>query len=268
MSRAKDCSLDPQRRQREHQASTLPRLWPSGDSALLIELSDVVDDLVLERVRKLDHDLNELGHPVLETVPAYCSVLVCYDALAASFSQMCGLVTPFLSSQGAPIRSPAGSGRLWEIPVAYGGEFGIDLERTADRVGLSPVEVVRRHSASVYTVSMIGFMPGFAYLRGLVPELALPRLESPRVSVPAGSITIAGAQAAVTSIAAPSGWHLLGRTPARLFDPNRDPVCLLSPGDGVTFTAIGYPDWHELDRAAQRGELIARQIGSRPGPPR
>jgi KipI family sensor histidine kinase inhibitor len=146
------------------------------------------------------------------------------------------------------------------VPVVYGGEFGIDLDDVAARHGLDPAEVVARHAAPEYRVYMIGFAPGYAYLGGLDPALATPRRETPRMRTPAGTIAVGGVQASVASIEAPSGWHLLGRTPVRAFMPGRDPVFLLRPGDRVRFEPVPASAWDALDRRAQAGELVAEAL--------
>jgi KipI family sensor histidine kinase inhibitor len=143
----------------------------------------------------------------------------------------------------------------------YGGDFGIDLEDVAARHGISSAELISKHSSPTYRVYMIGFLPGFSYLGGLDPAIATPRRESPRTDTPAGTISIGGVQALVASIAAPSGWHLLGRTPVRTFMPGRDPTFLLGPGDRVRFEAIPASRWDALDRAAASGDPVAEVIG-------
>jgi 5-oxoprolinase (ATP-hydrolysing) subunit B len=152
-------------------------------------------------------------------------------------------------------------GRVWRIPVVYGGEFGIDLDDVAERHGLTPSQVIDRHSAPIYRVYMIGFVPGYAYLGGLDPVLATPRRATPRLTTPAGTISIGGIQAVVASIEAPSGWHLLGRTPVRSYMLDRDPVFLIEAGDRVKFDPIERSRWDELDRAAAAGEVVAEVIG-------
>ncbi len=127
------------------------------------------------------------------------------------------------------------SGRIVEIPVRYGGDDGPDLADVAAHTGLTPEEVVRRHSAGSYTVYFLGFQPGFAYLGGLDPALATPRRSEPRLAVPAGAVGIGGEQTGVYPAAAPGGWQLIGRTELALFEPERDPPSLLAPGDTVRF---------------------------------
>jgi KipI family sensor histidine kinase inhibitor len=128
-------------------------------------------------------------------------------------------------------------GRRIEIPVAYGGEHGPDLAEVAAHTGLAPEEVVRRHSAGDYVVYLLGFLPGFAFMGGLAPELATPRRASPRVAVPAGSVGIGGEQTGIYPLPSPGGWQLIGRTSLRLFDPDAAEPTLLRPGDRVRFVA-------------------------------
>jgi KipI family sensor histidine kinase inhibitor len=129
------------------------------------------------------------------------------------------------------------------VPAIYGGEFGPDLESVTEQLRLSPAEVVARHTASIQSVYMIGFAPGFAYVGDLPAELALPRRATPRERVPAGSVAIAGRQTGIYPRSTPGGWHLIARTPINLFDPARDPPAYLRPGDRVQFIRIQPTDW-------------------------
>jgi KipI family sensor histidine kinase inhibitor len=233
------------------------RILACGDSALTVELGSTIDAATHDRVIALEAILARAGPPVVETVPSYCSLLVHYDAAAVTFSELSARIRS-LSEQLPAART---EGRLWEFPVVYGGQFGIDLQAVAYRHGMSAEEVVARHSRATYRVYMIGFVPGFSYLGGLDPALATPRLDTPRRATPAGSISIGGMQAAVGSLPAPSGWHLVGRTPARTFMAGRDPVCLLAPGDHVTFRPIEPDGWQPLALAAQTGAPVARIVG-------
>ncbi|MCK8787779.1 5-oxoprolinase subunit PxpB [Roseomonas sp. NAR14] len=128
------------------------------------------------------------------------------------------------------------AGREVTIPVRYGGEGGYDLAHVAAVTGLAPAEVVRRHSAGCYVVYALGSQPGFGYLAGLDPALAVPRRDVPRVRVEGGSVVIGGAQTGVISRTSPSGWHVIGTTDLPFFDPDRDPPALLAPGDTIRFT--------------------------------
>jgi len=232
------------------------RILPCGDAALAVEFGSTIDPRINARVLALDARLTGKVEGVVETVPTYRSLLVHYDPLSTDFDALASS----LASLTEDLPDEPSEGRIWRIPVVYGGEFGIDLADVADRHGLTPSQVIAKHSAPLYRVYMIGFVPGYAYLGGLDPDLATPRRETPRLKVPAGTISIGGIQAVVASIEAPSGWHLLGRTPVRSFMLDRDPVFLIRAGDRVKFEPIEQSRWAELDRAAAAGEPVAEVI--------
>jgi KipI family sensor histidine kinase inhibitor len=208
---------------------------PVGGAALTVELGEVIDPDLNARVRALDASLSERPLPgVLETVPTYRSMLVVYDPRAAGFADLRDALVHRL-------QAPASAGvatRVVEVPTAYGGDNGPDLEEVAARLGLAPAEVVARHAAGAYTAFMLGFTPGFAYLGLLAPELATPRRATPRHRVPAGSVAVAGRQTAVYPSVSPGGWNLIGRTALRAWDPASDPPALIRPGDRVRFVAV------------------------------
>ncbi len=231
-----------------------PRFLNAGEAALVVEIGDSIAAEISERVARLDSALTAAAIPgVGETVPTYRSLLVNYDpaviATTALIARVRGLWPP-----SGKMETP----RHWIVPVAYGDEFGRDLQEFAQRKSMTPEEVIARHLAGRYRVYMVGFMPGFTYLGGLDPALALPRRDVPRKHTPAGSISVGGIQTAISSIAAPSGWHLLGRTPVRGFDKRRDPPFLFNIGDLITFERIDAPMWRALAEAAAAGELVAR----------
>ena len=236
-------------------AAAAPRILLCGDAALAVEFGDTVDPRLNAKVLALDARAKNLPG-VVETVPTYRSLLVHYDPTIAAFADL----SDALRGLARDLPDEPAEGRLWRIPVVYGGEYGIDLEDVAVRHGLTPAEVVARHAAPVYRVYMIGFLPGFAYLGGLDPSIATSRREVPRLKTPPGTISIGGVQALVASIEAPSGWHLLGRTPVRSFMPGRDPVFLLEAGDRVVFEPVPQSRWAVLEAAADRGEPVAEIV--------
>ena len=212
------------------------RFLPAGDAALVVELGDTIDPAVNRRVHALAHALAEMAVPGLgEAVPTYRSLLVHYDPLILSYPQAQEIATDALARG---VDRPPPEPRTVEIPTVYGGEYGPDIAYVADYHGLAVEEVVRLHTGATYTVYMVGFTPGFPYLGGLPPELATPRLATPRTAVPAGAVGIAGPQTGIYPLASPGGWRIVGRTPAVLFDPHRDPPALLRPGDRVRFVAV------------------------------
>ncbi|MGB8400912.1 5-oxoprolinase subunit PxpB [Bradyrhizobium sp.] len=242
-------------------AATLapPRLLPSGDSAITVEFSRNIDDAANQRVLALDRAMTaEPVAGVTETVPTYRSLLVHYDPLLIGCE---ALGDKLLALAQRPVPAAART-RRWRIPVAYGGEHGIDLEDVARALKTTPDDIVARHVAGDYRVAMIGFTPGWSYLSGLEKSLHLPRRQNPRLLTPAGTISIGGVQAGIQCLAGPSGWHLLGRTPVRTYQLHRDPIFLLEPGDHVTFAPIDARTFAEQDRAAAAGEFIAQLIPS------
>jgi 5-oxoprolinase (ATP-hydrolysing) subunit B len=247
-----------------------PRIDPMGDAALLVTLGDEFDlDLNARALRLADEllaraDGRALGAPV----PGVAGVLVPFDpagvaeadvreaildALRAMDGGMAGAGggpgagagrgvgdewrrrAADAPARGRPPGTRGSAGREIVIPVAYGGSAGPDLAEVAARTGLGEDEVVRLHSSVDYRVLVVGFAPGFAYLGPLPDRLELPRRAEPRVRVPAGSVAIAGRQTGVYPLATPGGWHIVGRTDVRLWDPSADPPALLRPGDRVRF---------------------------------
>lgn len=170
-----------------------------------------------------------------DLVPAYTSLAVFFDPERIDADAARAWIAAQDAGDGP--EAPA-SPRVVEIPVRYGGAFGEDLDAAAAELGLTPDTLAARHRAPLYTVAMIGFAPGFPYLGGLDPGLALPRLVTPRTRVPAGSVGIGGAQTGIYPRESPGGWRLIGRTPLTLFDPRRAAPSLLAPGDRVRFVAI------------------------------
>ncbi len=138
------------------------------------------------------------------------------------------------------------AGREVVLPVCYDVSMAPDLIRVAEQTGLSPKEIVQLHQAGRYEAELVGFMPGFAYLRGLSPRLNVPRLPTPRPSVPAGALGITGSQCAVYPTATPGGWNLIGRCPLQLFDPHRTQPALIALGDTVQFESITVSSFERL----------------------
>jgi len=218
------------------------RVEPLGDEALLVVLGEGIDGAVNDRVHHFAGLLQGSALPGLrDLVPAYATLAVHYDPAAwADFGQ-----TPYAALAAALERiwRTAGGaaplpGRVVEIPVCYGGQYGPDLGEMALHRGMAEADLIARHAADAYRVFMLGFAPGFAYLGGLAPGLAAPRRATPRARVPAGSVAIAGLQTGIYALETPGGWQIIGRTPLRLFDPSLDPPCLLRPGDRVQFRPI------------------------------
>lgn len=224
-----------------------------GDRALRISL----DAPSIEHANRQVHALRaaiEARRPAWleDLVPAYASLALVIDPEGAGHPDPLALATDWLQAMLGSVPEDAPSeGRCVDIPVCYGGGFGPDLADWARHAGLSPEEGIARHTAGEYRVAMLGFAPGFPYLMGLDPALAMPRLATPRSHIPAGSVGIGGGQTGVYPTAGPGGWRLLGRTPTCLFDPAATPPARLAPGDRVRFVAIDRARYDALGGAAE-----------------
>jgi KipI family sensor histidine kinase inhibitor len=215
---------------------SFPTFHPSGDAALLVTFGDRIDLATNRLAHALAARLSQAPLPGLgEAVAGYTTLLVHYDPLALDYEQVQAWVQARVGEASAAGTASSPEPRRIEVPVIYGGERGPDLEFVARHNGLSPEEVVRRHTARDYPVYLVGFTPGFPYLGGLDETITAPRLPSPRSRVPAGSVGIAGQQTGIYSVDSPGGWRLIGWTPLALFDPGREPPSLLAPGDVVRF---------------------------------
>lgn len=234
------------------------RFLPAGDTGLVVELGEGVSLAVNARVRALDRLVAAARiDGVVETQPTNRSLFILYEPLTISWRELSARVAALV--EAVPAEPEENGGRSWSIPAVYGGEFGIDFAATAALLGLDPASLVARHAAREYRVFMIGFQPGFSYLGALDPALAVSRRAEPRPEIPAGTVSIAGIQTVINSVAAPSGWNLIGRTPARLFDLRRAEPFLLAPGDRVRFRPIGAAEWRALERRAEAGDLVAER---------
>ncbi len=177
--------------------------------------------------------------------PAYCSLLVKFDALRLRHDEVEAILRQYLERlEDVILPEP----RHVEIPVCYGGEFGPDLTEVCAMHGLTAAHAIELHASAEYLVYFLGFVPGFAYLGELPKELVTPRLATPRRKVPAGSVGIAGNQTGVYPFATPGGWRLLGRTPLAMFQADQDGLSLLSIGDRVRFTPISAERFAEMEK--------------------
>ena len=207
-----------------------PRLHLLGDAALLCELPAPATLVQQQRIWALATQAQRWPG-VGEVLPGMNNLTLTFDPTAIDLDALMARVLdawPRLSAKAV-------EGRLVEIPVAYGGEHGPDLADVAAHTGFTPAEVVRRHSGGEYVVYLLGFLPGFAFMGGLAPELATPRRAEPRTAVPARSVGIGGEQTGIYPLVSPGGWQLIGRTSLEMFDPAAEPPTLLRPGDRVRF---------------------------------
>ena len=255
---------------------------PLGDSALLVRVRDRFDDApdeTLDTVLRAFQQLQRAAIPgVTELAPAYTSVAVFFDPITAAksaetpdkmFEWLAARIRAAVAAGGLSAVASAKADdrsrrrktaesdvRLVEIPVCYDPEFALDIDDVARRANISPDEVIRLHSSPEYRIACIGFVPGFPFLTGLPKKLATPRREVPRKEIPPGSVGIGGAQTGVYPLRSPGGWNLIGRTPLRLFDPEKNPPALLRAGGRVRFRKITRDEFAAFAEATASKESL------------
>jgi KipI family sensor histidine kinase inhibitor len=242
-----------------------PRFIPVGDTALTVEFGDAIDPAINAEVIALELALTASEVPgIIETAPSYRSLLVCYEPAEIGFAALVGRLRAMLGLRAEPLHLPA---RRWRVPVVYGAD-NTDLREVAERLGMAPADLVALHAGAEYTVYFMGFAPGLPNLGGLPAELHLPRRPRPRPVVPAGSVAMAGGQSCVVSVPVPSGWHVLGHTPVRPFDPHREEPFLFRPGDLLHFEPIDEGRFEQLTARRERGEPVIAPEPATPEPDR
>ena len=222
-----------------------PTISPVGDRAISIDFGQVIDPTINRHIRQTIERIKELQlEGIIELVPTYCALLVEYDAMLYSYSEICNIIEPTLEEGMANTTNELVT--VVEVPTVYGGEFGPDLSFVASHNHLSEDEVISIHSGTDYLVYMLGFIPGFTYLGGMDSRIATPRLSSPRTLIPAGSVGIAGEQTGTYPSDSPGGWQIIGRTPVTMYDISKAQAALLKAGDYVRYVPIDESEFHRI----------------------
>jgi inhibitor of KinA len=231
------------------------RILACADTALTIEFGEAVDRHVSALVLALADRMDRQAIAgVVELVPTFRSLMVHYDPILLPQAELKRRLVPLL----AGLEAAQEAGRRWRIPACYHESLAPDLGEVARRTGLTPANVVERHSATTFHVYMVGFLPGYPYMGDLPPELVLPRRENPRTAVPPGSVAIATTQTAVYTLESPGGWHLIARTPAPLWDARQARPAILAAGDKVVFEPVSVTDYESMLARAVSGEFRLR----------
>ncbi|EKN70353.1 Allophanate hydrolase subunit 1 [Neobacillus bataviensis LMG 21833] len=231
---------------------------PAGDQAVLIEFENKIDQDTNARVRQLAQLAErESSNGVGEVILGYRSLLIHYDPVKLSYVEV---KKKLQSWEKEAFNTSPSTGRKVHIPVLYGGEWGPDLEDVAKHNGLSPEDVISIHSGCEYLVYFLGFTPGFPFMGGMSKEISTPRLPSPRVSIPAGSVGIANNQTGIYPVPSPGGWRLIGRTPLRLYDPEREEPFLLESGDNIFFESITYEEFVGIEKNNETWNIHSSQL--------
>ena len=224
------------------------RFLPAGDSAIAVEFGREIDLNINNQVAAMRTvieaaiDEGKLKG-IVELVPTYGSLLVVYDQLTVGYAgliEQLKILAEGLEGVEIPDRE------VVEIPVVYGGEYGPDLGIVAQLNSLSEDEVIKRHSEAEYPIYMLGFVAGFPYLGGMDKSIAAPRKQNPRLKIPAGSVGIAGQQTGIYSVESPGGWQIIGRTPLKLYDADREKTILLRAGQSIRFKPITEAEYEAM----------------------
>ncbi len=227
------------------------QITASGDTALVIEFGDRIDRNLSDRVLKANTVISRASLTgIVELVPTFRSLMVHYDPLTITAADLISKLLHLIDVDS----EYAGEARHWELPVCYEGDKAPDLKDVAKRTGLTQDMVVTAHISQLYHVYMIGFLPGYPYMGDLPKTLQLPRRETPRLRVPAGSVAIATTMTAIYPIESPGGWHLIGTSPVPIFDSRLDNPALFSPGDAAVFVPISTRDFNEIELAVAAGD--------------
>ena len=236
-----------------------PTISPVGDRAISIDFGQVIDPTINRHIRQTIERIKELQlDGIIELVPTYCALLVEYDALLYSYSEICNIIEPTFEEGMANTTNELVT--VVEVPTVYGGEFGPDLSFVASHNHLSEDEVISIHSGTDYLVYMLGFIPGFTYLGGMDLRIATPRLSSPRTLIPAGSVGIAGEQTGTYPSDSPGGWQIIGRTPVTMYDMSKAQAALLNAGDYVRYVPIDESEFHRIKSLGSDYVPVIREV--------
>ena len=228
-----------------------PQIKITGDTSVAVVFGNEISIDINTKIRAFDEALaEEQIDGVYETVPTYCSLTIHYAPERIRYEELKERLEALLAVSH---KAQKLNTIVMEIPVVYGGEYGPDLETVAAHNGMSPEDVIRIHSGAEYLIYMLGFTPGFSYMGGMDESIATPRLKTPRVLIPAGSVGIAGKQTGIYPIDSPGGWQLIGRTPVKLYDAHRDTPILLDAGLHVKFIPIDEAEYKRIETRIEQG---------------
>ena len=234
-----------------------PQIKITGDTSVAVVFGNEISEAVNTEIRAFDEALAEKQiDGIYETVPTYCALTVHYAPERIRYGELKKQLEELLSQSH---KAKKISVQVIEIPVLYGGEYGPDIEYVAEHNNMSVEDVVRIHSGAEYLIYMLGFTPGFSYMGGMDESIATPRLKTPRVIIPAGSVGIAGKQTGIYPIDSPGGWQLIGRTPVRLYDANRDVPILLDAGLRVKFIPVDEAEYKRIEWLVEQGRYTCRK---------
>lgn len=224
----------------------------AGDSAILIEFGKEINPDTNRRITAIVQLIKaQQIEGIVDLIPAFCSLLVNYDPRMISYEMIVERIGQLVKMD---VMAEEGEKRIIEIPVCYGKEYGPDIENVAKHANMTQEEVINLHASKDYLIYMLGFLPGFSYLGGLDERLHTPRLANPRIKISAGSVGIGGSQTGIYPLDSPGGWQLIGLTPVKTYDPNREIPILFQAGDYIRFKPINEVEFERIKELVERNE--------------
>ena len=227
------------------------KILVAGDSSVLIEFGKEINPETNRRIAatvQLIRDQQIEG--IVDMIPTYCALLINYDPRVILYDPLVKRLQSLLKIE---VSVGEEKKRVYEIPVCYGGKYGPDMDIIAKHAGLTEEEVVRIHSSRDYLIYMLGFLPGFTYLGGLDERIHTPRLQTPRVRIEAGSVGIGGSQTGIYPLDSPGGWNLMGKTPVRTYDPDREVPILVEAGEYIRFVPVTEEEYLKIEEEVRNG---------------
>ncbi|MFK8078943.1 MAG: 5-oxoprolinase subunit PxpB [Granulosicoccus sp.] len=235
----------------------------AGDSGLVLQFGETIDRSIVNQVTALDtllHLAIQQGSltGVLETVPTFRSLAIFYDPCVLSPDALLDEVRALESQPATHNEQASRNPRHWQLPVLYGSDQGPDLDNVSSLTGLTPDEVISLHASCVFSVYMLGFLPGYAFLGDTPKELHLPRRSEPRLRVPAGSVAIAMQLTGIYPWESPGGWHIIGNCPVPMFNAQQDPPALLRAGDLLSFKRVDQRQFEHISNELRQHSVTDR----------
>lgn len=235
----------------------------AGDKAVVMEFGNEISKDINAKIRNVVKSVEEAKvDGIVELLPTYRSLMIMYDPLKIEYSELISTLDSMSSKQ---VDNEEEKIKIVEFPTVYGGEYGPDINFVAEHNNIAVDEVIKIHTGTDYLVYMMGFTPGFTYLGGMSDKIVTPRLASPRTKIPAGSVGIAGAQTGMYPSETPGGWQLIGRTPLKLYDSDKEPPVMLSAGDYVRYVSVSEEEYLEIKKQVEEGTYVVKEIISEGG---
>lgn len=224
---------------------------PNADTAVTVQFKKEISEKVNRYVTALADIIAGGGiDGVIETVPTFTSLTVFYDCSVIRAAKLREKLAGLIENMTA---EKSGSAKVYHIPVCYDGKFALDMQNVCEHTGLKADEIIKIHTSVTYLIYMLGFLPGFAYLGGLDERIATPRLKSPRLEIFEGAVGIGGNQTGIYPIASPGGWQLIGKTPVKVFDLNREKPILYEAGDYIRFYPVTLEEYNKIEKQIEEG---------------